>query len=270
MSTYVIGDLQGCFAQLEALLAKVGYRRAVDRLWFTGDLINRGPESLTTVRFVKSLGDSAVTVLGNHDLHFLAIVFGGHRTLASDTLDDLMDAPDRLEIAHWLRGLPLMHRENGFAMVHAGLPHIWTLRQAETHAREVESVMRDDERYENFFRHMYGNVPNVWSDALEGMDRHRIITNYFTRMRLMSHAGEMDFSHKGGLEGAPAGFRPWFAYPSRIREPILFGHWAALDGETGNRGMIGLDTGCVWGRHLTAYCLEDGSITRLGCAELAA
>lgn len=268
MSTYVIGDLQGCFAQLESLLAKVGYRREVDRLWFTGDLINRGPESLETVRFVKSLGASAVTVLGNHDLHFLAIVFGGHRTLASDTLDDLVDAPDCLEIAHWLRGLPLVHRENGFVMVHAGLPHIWTMREAEAHAREVESVMRGD--YENFFRQMYGNVPNVWSDTLEGMDRHRTITNYFTRMRLVSHAGEMNFSHKGVLEGAPAGFRPWFAYPSRVRERILFGHWAALDGATGNRDMIGLDTGCVWGRTLTAYRLEDGSITRIGCGELAA
>lgn len=270
MSTYVIGDVQGCFAQLEALLAKVGYRRRVDRLWFAGDLINRGPQSLATVRFVKSLGASAVTVLGNHDLHFLAIVFGGHRPLASDTFDDLMNAPDCLEIAHWLRGLPLMHRDSGFAMVHAGLPHIWTLRQAETHAREVESVMRDDQTYENYFRQMYGNVPSIWSDALAGMDRHRIITNYFTRMRLVSPAGEMDFSHKGAPEGVPAGFRPWFDYPSRIREPILFGHWAALDGATGNRGMIGLDTGCVWGRCLTSYRLEDGSITRIGCGEPAA
>ena len=270
MSTYVIGDLQGCFAQLESLLAKVGYRREVDRLWFTGDLINRGPESLATVRFVKSLGTSAVTVLGNHDLHFLAIVFGGHRTLASDTLDGLMDAPDCLEIAHWLRGLPLMHRENGFVMVHAGLPHIWTVREAERHAREVESVMRDDEACEDFFRQMYGNRPDAWSDTLQGMDRNRIITNYFTRMRLVSHAGEMDFSHKGTLEGAPAGFRPWLAYPSRVRERILFGHWAALDGETESGSMIGLDTGCVWGRTLTAYCLEDGSITRIACSELAA
>lgn len=269
MSTYVIGDLQGCLVQLEALLEKVGYRRAEDRLWFTGDLINRGPESLATVRFVRSLGDRAVTVLGNHDLHFLAIVFGGHRPMASDTLNDLMDAPDCLDIAHWLRGLPLLHRENGFVMVHAGLPHIWTLSEAQTHAREVESVMRDDETYRDFFRKMYGNDPNVWSDALEGMDRQRIITNYFTRMRLMSHAGEMDFSHKGRLEGAPAGFRPWFSYPSRIREPILFGHWAALDGETGNGGTIGLDTGCVWGRCLTAYRLEDGSLFQVGCSELA-
>ena len=270
MSTYAIGDLQGCFAQLETLLAKVGYRRGVDRLWFAGDLINRGPESLATVRFVRSLGDSAVTVLGNHDLHFLAIAFGGHRQLAVDTFDDLMNASDRLEIAHWLRGLPLMHRQNGFVMVHAGVPHIWTVREAEAHAREVESIMRDDATYEDFFRQMYGNLPNVWSEALIGMDRHRVITNYFTRMRLMSHAGEMDFSHKGGLEGAPLGFRPWFAYPSRIREPILFGHWAALDGATGARDMIGLDTGCVWGRRLTAYCLEDGGITQVGCGELAA
>ena len=269
MSTYVIGDLQGCFTRLEALLTKLRYRRGIDKLWFAGDLINRGPESLATVRFVKSLGDSAVSVLGNHDLHFLAIVFGGHRKLASDTFDDMLDAPDRLELAHWLRGLPLMHRQNGFVMVHAGLPHIWTLRQAETHAREVESVIRDDKAYQNFFRRMYGNVPNVWSDALRGMDRHRVITNYFTRMRLMSHAGEMDFSHKGGLEDAPAGVRPWFEFPSRIRETILFGHWAALDGVTGDRA-IGLDTGCVWGRSLTAFCLEDGSLTRVECAELAA
>ncbi len=270
MSTYVIGDLQGCFTQLEALLSKVGYRSGADRLWFTGDLINRGPESLDAVRFVRSLGGSAVTVLGNHDLHFLAIVFGGHRTMASDTFDELLHAPDRLEIAHWLRGLPLMHREHGFVMVHAGLPHIWTLHEAEDRAREVESVMRDDEAYGSFFRQMYGNAPEAWSDSLVGMDRHRVITNYFTRMRLVTPAGEMDFSHKGSLDGAPAGFRPWFEFPSRIREPILFGHWAALDGATGNRDMIGLDTGCVWGRHLTAYCLEDRSITRVGCAELAA
>lgn len=270
MSTYVIGDLQGCYTQLEALLSKIGYRGAVDRLWFTGDLINRGPESLEAIRFVRSLGESAVTVLGNHDLHFLAIVFGGHRPMASDTFDELMDASDRLEIAHWLRSLPLMHREHGFVMVHAGLPHIWTLREAEVRAREVESVMRDDGAYENFFRQMYGNTPAAWSDALVGMDRHRVITNYFTRMRLVTPAGKMDFSHKGSLEGAPVGFRPWFEFPSLIREPILFGHWAALDGATGNRDMIGLDTGCVWGRQLTAYCLEDGSITQVGCAELAA
>lgn len=263
MSTYVIGDVQGCFTQLETLLTKVGYKRK-DRLWFVGDLINRGSESLDTLRFVKNLGSRAVTVLGNHDLHFLAIVFGHHKARAADTFDDVLGAPDCLELAHWLRDLPLLHEDNGFVMVHAGVPHIWSLKQARKHAREVEAVISGDV-YKKFFKEMYGNEPSTWSKTLDGMDRYRIITNYLTRMRLLGPVGELELNHKGALDDVPRGYKPWFEYKPKVAEPILFGHWAALDGRTEDDQMIGLDTGCVWGRCLTAFRLEDRKFVTVGC-----
>ena len=263
MSTYVIGDVQGCFAQLEALLVKVRYRRGKDRLWFVGDLINRGPDSLATLRFVRKLGDRAVSVLGNHDLHFLAIVFGGHPTRSSDTLDELLGAKDCLKLAHWLRQLPLLHRARGVVMTHAGVPHIWSLKQATKRARELEAVLRGD-RYRHFFEAMYGNEPAAWSKSLEGMARQRVIVNYFTRMRFVNAAGELEFMHKGPSDQAPQGFRPWFEFPHRIERPIVFGHWASLEGVRRKRA-IGVDTGCVWGRTLTALRLEDRKLLHVGC-----
>jgi bis(5'-nucleosyl)-tetraphosphatase (symmetrical) len=265
MSTYVIGDVQGCFTQLEALMAKVRFRPKKDRLWFAGDLINRGAESLDTLRFVKKLGSSAVAVLGNHELHFLAIVFGGHTSHGSDTFHDVLNAADCMELAHWLRTLPLMHRGNGFVMVHAGIPHVWGLSDACNYAREVEDVIAGDD-YDTFFEKMYGNDPTLWSTSLCGMSRYRIITNYFTRMRLVSSVGEMEFSLKGALEDVPSGFDPWFKYKPKVQETILFGHWAAIDGVTGSDQMIGLDTGCVWGRCLTAFRLEDRKYWSVNCA----
>ena len=167
MSTYVIGDVQGCFTELESLLAEVRYRENKDQLWFAGDLINRGPESLETLRFVKKLGSTAVTVLGNHELHFLAIVFGGHKSHGSDTFQDVLNSPDCMELAHWLRSLPLLHRGDGCVMVHAGIPHVWGLSDACNYAREVEQVISGDD-YEAFFEEMYGNEPACWSTSLGG------------------------------------------------------------------------------------------------------
>ena len=263
MSTWVIGDVQGCFAQLETLLAKVRYRRRGDRLWFVGDLINRGPDSLATLRFVRKLGERAVTVLGNHDLHFLAIVFGGHPTRSSDTLDELLGARDCLTLAHWLRRLPLLHKGRGVVMTHAGVPHIWSLKQAVRRARELEAVLGGD-RHGKFFRAMYGDEPTAWSKSLDGIARQRIIVNYFTRMRFVNASGDLEFQHKGPAEDAPRGFRPWFEFPARIDRPIVFGHWASLQGVQ-HKGAIGVDTGCVWGRSLTALRLEDRRLVQIGC-----
>ena len=256
MSTYVIGDVQGCFAELQALLSKVRFRRRRDQLWFVGDLINRGPESLATLRFVKGLGDAAVTVLGNHDLHFLAIALGGHAPRPADTLDALLNAEDCRELAQWLRRQPLLHCTKGFVMAHAGVPHIWRLKQAKRRAAEVETALRGDACHPILSR-IYGDEPRRWSKSLAGVERLRIIVNYFTRMRFVGAAGELQLSRKGSAVDAPPGYSPWFAYPPRIKRPILFGHWAALNGVRGERA-IGVDTGCVWGGKLTAYRLEDG------------
>ena len=261
MATYAIGDVQGCYDELCDLLERLHFDPTRDHLWFLGDLINRGRANLEVLRLVMSLGSGATTVLGNHDLHFLAIVLGGHSPTRADTFQDALAAPDVGEIVLWYRRQPLLVKNEllGYVMTHAGIPHIWDLGQAEQLAAEVELVIRDesDNRY---FCELYGNVPAGWSDTLEGMDRWRAITNYFTRMRLMDTTGTLDFSHKGGLADAPGGLLPW--YELRAGKPIglklLFGHWAAIEGLTGRGDIIALDTGCVWGRELTALCLETG------------
>lgn len=264
MATYAIGDLQGCDREFSALLERLNFSDS-DHLWLVGDLINRGPESLATLRRVKALGDRCTVVLGNHDLHFLAAYFGKRAPTRSDTFDELLAAPDLDELAHWLRGQKLLHldKANGFVMTHAGIPHFWSIKKAARFAREVERVLAgEDEQvsYVEFFEQMYGNEPNLWSDDLEGMARYRLITNYFTRLRLVNDAGAMNFAHKGTLEDAPKGWRPWFDYwPVKEERPrIVFGHWAALDGHTGRDDIIGTDTGCVWGRRLTAFNLHTG------------
>ena len=261
MATYAIGDVQGCYAELAELLAQVAFSERHDQLWFLGDLINRGPESLQVVRLVRSLGSAARLVLGNHDLHFLAIVLGGHSPNRHDTFSDLLDAPEVEEIAQWFREQPLLVADEdlGYAMVHAGIPHLWDLDQARALAAEVETVMRGS-RCEVFFQQMYGNKPDCWTDDLlpDSMDRLRVITNYLTRLRLVDARGCMNFSHKGLASDAPQGWSPWFQL--RAQRPLgtrlLFGHWAALEGGTGIDDLIALDTGCVWGRELTALCLE--------------
>jgi bis(5'-nucleosyl)-tetraphosphatase (symmetrical) len=261
MATYAIGDVQGCYAELSDLLEEVRFDAGADCLWLLGDLINRGPDSLSVVRLVRSLEGSAKIVLGNHDLHFLAIHLGGHSLTKNDTFVDLLQAQDVDELADWYCQQPFMvcDEQLGYAMTHAGIPHIWSVDEAGAYAREVEQVIRGEQRLE-YFQAMYGNKPDIWKSSLRGMDRWRAITNYLTRMRLIDSRGRMDFVHKGGLTEVSSPWVPWYE-PSR-QEPLpvklLFGHWAALEGHTGNDQAIALDTGCVWGGELTALRLDDG------------
>lgn len=277
MAVYAIGDVQGCWRELKALLKKLRFRDS-DELWLAGDLINRGPDSLKVLRKLRAMDQQIHIVLGNHDLHFLAIVFGGHNAGAKDTLAELLGADDVEDLAHWLRTQKLFHRNYGHVMTHAGVPGCWTVGQAQGLAREVESVIGQSDKkaktaeisYRKFFADIYGNKPAAWSDDLVGMDRLRCVVNYLTRMRLLDSSGAMDFAQKGALQDAPAGLMPWFG-DARIQafdETLLFGHWASLDGETGTSKCIALDTGCVWGRQLTAYELvQQRKITQAALTE---
>lgn len=257
MTTWAIGDVQGCHAELCTLLETVRFSGG-DQLWFVGDLVNRGPGSLETLRLIRSLGEQAVTVLGNHDLHWLAIHFGGHKAKRGDTFDSLAAAPDVDELSHWLRHLPLAHFDAGLqiVLVHAGIYPRWTSKRLLQLTAEVEAVIRSD-RHVDFFRDMYGNEPAVWSDSLMDMNRLRFITNACTRMRLVDADDVLDFLYKEELSAAPPGLRPWFeVFTQRFPgERVVFGHWASLDGKTGIDNIQGIDTGCVWGRSLTALNL---------------
>lgn len=258
MATYVIGDVQGCFDELRSLLDAIPFKSDRDRLWFVGDLINRGPKSLETLRFVRELGDQADTVLGNHDLHLLAIYYGGHRMLKADTFEDVLGARDCETLTDWLRHLPLLVETSEDVMTHAGIPHVWNLGTTRRLAVEVEQAIRGS-AYVNFFERMYGNEPASWHDTVTGMDRLRVITNYLTRMRFVRADGTMEFKHNGPAREAPEGFRPWFEYDTQVDKEltIYFGHWASLDGRTGMKSILATDSGCVWGRGLTAIRLSD-------------
>lgn len=269
MATYAIGDLQGCYASFQALLQRVNFEPQRDRLWLVGDLINRGPQSLETLRWCHAHRDAVITVLGNHDLHFLAVAFGASPFKPhKDTFADILDAPDREVLVEWLRRQPLIHVEAGHVMCHAGINPRWTVEQAQSLAAEVERVLRGDD-LGHYFGKMYGNQPAGWDDSLTGADRLRVITNYFTRMRLCDADGALELSYKRGLANIPKGYYPWFNTPSRIKlkERVLFGHWAALLGRTDRDDTIALDTGCVWGGDLSAYCIETGQIIRQPCQE---
>ncbi len=265
MSTYAIGDLQGCLTPLESLLSKLPMDWSRDRLWFVGDLVNRGPQSLETLRFVKSLGSRAVTVLGNHDLHLLCVAEGFARHHEGDTLRPILEASDCDALLEWLRCQPLMHCENGFALVHAGLLPQWTVSQAGLLAREVEAALQMP-NYREFLKVMYGNRPHQWSDELTGMDRLRVITNAMTRLRLCTAEGEMEFTHKGEPRNLPRGYLPWYEVPERRSraDKIIFGHWSAL-GLRLDSNVLALDTGCLWGGQLTAVRLEDQALFQVQC-----
>jgi bis(5'-nucleosyl)-tetraphosphatase (symmetrical) len=265
MSTYAIGDVQGCYEPLCRLLENIAFDPARDELWFVGDLVNRGPESWHTLRFIRSLGDKAVVVLGNHDLHLLAVAAGVRKPHRDDTLDGILRAADRDELLAWLRQCKMMHAAHGYAMVHAGLLPQWDISRALALAAEVENVLRG-EHHHDFFQHMYGNTPSTWSDELEGQARLRAITNAMTRLRLCTPEGEMEFGHKTDPEDAPAGYIPWFDVPGRASAgtPIICGHWAAL-GLMMRSDVLAIDTGCVWGRDLTAVRLEDRQLFQCGC-----
>jgi len=274
VSTYVVGDLQGCLQPLKCVLDEVGFEPGKDVLWSVGDIVNRGPQSLKTLRFLYTMRDSLVVVLGNHDLHLLAVAAGIRASSRSDTLDEILAAPDRDELLHWLAQQPLIHHQHGHTLVHAGIPPQWTLQQALDYAAEVETVLRSGD-LNAFLQAMYGNEPPQWSSELTGMARLRVITNYFTRMRFCTADGWLDLQSKGptpkpGVRGpGNAKVAPWFSHAQRktAGERILFGHWATLAGQSNNPNAIALDTGCVWGGTLSLYHLDTAQWTRCGCAD---
>ena len=259
MPTYAIGDIQGCGDEFEALLAQLKFDPASDSLWLVGDLVNRGPRSLDVLRKVRSLGNSAVSVLGNHDLHLLAVALTGAKQKRQDTLVSILDAPDRDELVHWLRHRPVLHHDAllGYTMIHAGLPPQWDGATALACARELETVLRDEHQCIELLQQMYGDQPDRWSDSLRGVERLRFITNCLTRLRFCHEDGRLALPYKGTLEKAPAGLLPWFRMPQRRSRDlrIVFGHWSAL-GYYDADGVMNLDTGCVWGSRLTAVRLD--------------
>jgi bis(5'-nucleosyl)-tetraphosphatase (symmetrical) len=267
MSTYAIGDLQGCCQQMTALLVRIHTQSPDAKILFAGDVVNRGPQSLETLRKVRSLGNSMQMVLGNHDLHLLAVAQGIRHLHRSDTLQEILDAPDCDELLDWLRQQPLAYFEHGHLMVHAGVVPQWTAEQTLALAHEVETVLRGPD-WINFLRNMYGNAPSQWNDDLEGMERLRCIVNVLTRIRFCNTEGVMDFATVEGINAAPSGYFPWFDVSGRKTDNVamIFGHWSTL-GLTLRNNLIGLDTGCVWGGKLTAVCLEDRSVLQVDCPQ---
>jgi bis(5'-nucleosyl)-tetraphosphatase (symmetrical) len=260
MPTYAIGDVQGCFGELRRLLHEFSFGKQ-DRLWFVGDLVNRGPKSLEVLRFVRELGDRAVVVLGNHDLHLVSQHEGFERLRKEDTFQDVLDAPDAGELVDWLRMRPMMHVEPGYAMVHAGLLPQWSIGIAARLGKEVEAALAGP-AYCEFLANMYGSQPDQWSDSLTGWDRLRVIVNAMTRLRFCTPEGKMDFRAKG--KAGPVGYVPWFELRND-KETIVCGHWSAL-GLTTGRKLAALDSGCVWGGKLTAMRLEDRALFQVPCA----
>ncbi len=262
MSIYAIGDVQGCRDALQSLLERIHFDASRDRLWFTGDLVNRGPQSAEVLRFVRGLGDRAVTVLGNHDLHLLAVASGCGEVTARDSLDEILNASDRDGLLDWLRRRPLLHHDEdlGFTLTHAGLLPQWDLETAQAVAREVEDALQS-QTGRGFFGNMYGDEPHRWQDTLNGWQRLRVIVNGFTRLRFCDGEGRMDFQYKGPPGSQPAHLLPWFQVPGRRSKTlrIIFGHWSLLSVRNED-GVICLDTGCVWGRALTAVRLAPGPL----------
>ena len=267
MSVYAIGDIQGCHASLEQLLEQIRQASERPRLLFAGDLVNRGPRSLATLRLIRSLGDDAITVLGNHDLHLLAAAHGIRKPHADDTLSEILQAPDRDELLDWVRQRPLAHSENGHLLVHAGVLPQWSATQTRELAHEVETVLRGP-GWIDFLHVMYGNLPAKWNDALTGADRLRCIVNALTRMRFCSADGTMELASKESTGISLPGHLPWFDVPGRKTDDVtvIFGHWSSL-GLTQRANLIGLDTGCVWGGKLTAVRLSDRKMLQVPCQQ---
>lgn len=269
MAVYAVGDLQGCLQPLQQLLDQVNFDPANDQLWLVGDLVNRGPQSLQTLRFLYGIRQSLVITLGNHDLHLLACAKHPHLLKRKDTIAEILAAEDAPQLLSWLSQQKLMHYDSqlNICMSHAGIPPQWSLSQALELAAEVEQVLCDEQHATEFFAQMYGNEPALWSDELTGMARLRLITNYFTRMRFCRANGQLNLDNKLGPKHAPEGFAPWFTHQSKIltTSKIIFGHWAALKGRTNHPSAIGLDTGCVWGSKLTLYNLHSGEYHSCKC-----
>ena len=252
MSIYAIGDIQGCFDDLLRLLDKIKFDEKSDQLWFAGDLVNRGPKSLETLRFVKSLGKSAITVLGNHDLHLLSTAYKQRIPRKKDSLTQILKASDRDELLDWLRHRPLFHFNDEFCLLHAGLPPQWTISQTKKMALEAEKIIKGD-NFLAFFKVMYGDKPDKWSSELSGMEKIRFIVNCFTRIRYCDANGRLDFKYAGVVGSQPKHLIPWFMMHERksLNKTIIFGHWSTLGFYQGHN-CYGLDTGCLWGGQLTA------------------
>lgn len=268
MATYAIGDIQGCYNAFIALLNQLQFNPKADQLRLVGDLINRGGGSLEVLRWCYQHQSCVKVVLGNHDLHALAVAHELKKAHKSDTLHAIIDAHDGTELLTWLRNQPLMlvdrdEHQNDYAVIHAGLLPQWSIQNALAYAHEVEAALQADD-YRDFLTQMYGNTPNIWQDDLIGMDRLRVITNAMTRMRICRAGGEMEFAFKGELQNVPAGYMPWFKVANRQSQAtkILCGHWSAL-GLSQQNNVISLDTGCLWGGQLTAICLETAVITQV-------
>ncbi|MEE4377604.1 MAG: symmetrical bis(5'-nucleosyl)-tetraphosphatase [Candidatus Competibacteraceae bacterium] len=259
MAVYAIGDVQGCYDPLQRLLEQLRFDPAQDMLWFAGDLVNRGPQSLQVLRLVQSLGDRAVTVLGNHDLTLLVVAAGYRQARRKDTFDSILNAPDREALLDWLRQCPLLHHDAalGFTMVHAGLAPQWDLAQAQACAMELETALRGPD-YLEFLAQMFGNKPVRWTNSLTGIKRLRFIVNALTRMRFCHRDGTLEFTQKGPPGSQPKSLLPWFEVPKRRNADlnVVFGHWAAL-GYYRTHGIYAMDSGCVWGKRLTALCLDE-------------
>lgn len=260
MAVYAIGDVQGCDEELGRLLTKIDFSVSRDTLWLVGDLVNRGPRSLQVLRRVKAMGDAAICVLGNHDLHLLALALSPNEPVKSkDTLQEILAAPDRDELIRWLRHRPMLHHDAklGYTMIHAGLPPQWDLALAQSCARELEETLRDERRCRELFAHMYGDKPDRWSNDLRGNERLRFITNCLTRLRYCHADGRLDMKFKGEVKDAPKSLMPWFKVPDRRSRGtrIVSGHWSALGFHDAD-GVLVIDTGCVWGEKLCAVRLD--------------
>lgn len=270
MAIYAIGDIQGCYQQLKQLLINIQFNSDTDQLWFTGDLINRGPESLETLRFLHSLRDNITITLGNHDLHLLATAFHHRRPGRKDTLTDILEAPDQNLLIEWLRQQPLIHHDADLnvTMLHAGIHPEWSIAKAQSLASEVEQILRDDNQHIGFYQHMYGDKPSHWSDKLNGWSRLRFITNVLARLRYCDASGKLALNPKGEPGTQAEGYHPWYEIESRVsrNDKIIFGHWSTLDYKSDiytRHNVFPIDTGCLWGGYLTALRIDIEPFERI-------
>ncbi len=261
MATYAIGDVQGCFDELQALLTQIKFNSDRDQLWFCGDLVNRGPKSLQTLRFIRSLDSNAITVLGNHDLHLLATAYDHQKPGKKDTFDELLKADDAEELFNWLRQQPLLHHDadKKVTLLHAGIHPSWSIGKAQLLAKEMEQVLQSD-NHVNFYKHMYGDKPSNWDETLSGWSRYRFITNILTRLRYCDKHGKPSLNAKGAPGSQGDNLYPWYEVPERKsqHDTVIFGHWSTLPhaGITSINNAYAIDSGCLWGGALTAMRID--------------
>ena len=267
----MIGDVQGCYVELIQLIDKIKFNADNDKLIFAGDLVNRGMQSLEVLRFVKSLGKSAKVVLGNHDLYLLAVAYGYLPTCKTDTLDTILEAEDKNELINWLRQQHFLYSHKNHIITHAGIPPIWSLKKAKRLGLELEFILQTDVFFQLFISNLFGNKPDFWQENLEAVNYWCCIANYFTRMRLCDRDACLSFTYKGELKNKPDHLEAWFNIPNPKIDPkytLIFGHWAALNGITNNPRCIAIDTGCVWGGKLSAYCIDTQEIHQVDAVNL--